>query len=71
MPCGYDKDAIVKALWAGTYAMVENDGTCTNEERFWQSSNALLGDTTTQMCIRDRLRHATMCAGCPNGARTA
>lgn len=47
VPCGYDKDTIVKALWAGTYAMVENDGTCLNEERFWQSFNALLGDTTT------------------------
>lgn len=52
VPCGYDKDAIVKALWAGTYAMVQNDGTCTNQERFWQSFNGLLGDTTL---LRDTL----------------
>ena len=29
VPCGYDKDAIIKALWTGTAAMVKNDGTCT------------------------------------------
>ena len=52
VPCGYDKDLIVKALWAGTAAMVQNDGACTNEERFWQSFAALLGDTTP---IRDSI----------------
>ena len=35
VPCGFEKDDIVRALWAGTAAMVRNDGTCTNEERFW------------------------------------
>ncbi len=45
VPCGYDKDNIVKALWAGTEAMVRNDGTCLNEERFWQCFNKLLGNT--------------------------
>ncbi len=46
IPCGYDKDTIVKALWAGTEAMVRNDGTCRNEDRFWQCFTNLLGDTT-------------------------
>ena len=45
VPCGYDKDAIIKALWTGTAAMVKNDGTCTNEDRFWAAFDALLGDT--------------------------
>lgn len=52
VPCGYDKDAIIKALWTGTAAMVKNDGTCTNEDRFWAAFDALLGDTTP---IRDSI----------------
>lgn len=52
VPCGYDKDLIVKALWAGTFAMVQNDGSCTNEDRFWQSFDELLGDTAA---IRDSI----------------
>ena len=45
VPCGYDKDLIVKALWAGTGAMVQNDGTCKNEDRFWSAFDSMLGDT--------------------------
>lgn len=52
VPCGYEKDAIIKALWAGTEAMVKNDGTCTNEDRFWQCFTTLLGDTAA---IRDTI----------------
>lgn len=32
---GYDPKSIVNAVWAGTKAMLENDGTNTNEEVFW------------------------------------
>lgn len=35
-PCGYDPKELIDAVWAGTAAMVQNDGSCTNEERFWQ-----------------------------------
>lgn len=52
MPCGYEQDAIVKALWAGTAAMVKNDGTCTNKDRFWQCFTELLGNTDP---IRDTI----------------
>ena len=52
VPCGYDKDAIIKALWTGTAAMVKNNGTCTNEDRFWAAFDALLGDTAP---IRDSI----------------
>ena len=52
IPCGYEQAAIVKALWAGTEAMVKNDGTCTNEDRFWQCFTTLLGDTAA---IRDTI----------------
>ncbi|MBU0997730.1 MAG: HAD family hydrolase [Firmicutes bacterium] len=32
---GYHPDQIIKAVWAGTKAMRENDGSKTNEEAFW------------------------------------
>ena len=37
VPHGYDPDRVVKSIWAGTAAMVSNDGTRTNEEVFWES----------------------------------
>lgn len=52
VPCGYDKDKIVKALWKGTFAMIENDGSCPNEDRFWNCFDEYLGDTAI---IRDTI----------------
>lgn len=34
-PYGYVPDELIRAIWAGTKAMVGNDGTRTNEEAFW------------------------------------
>ena len=34
-PYGYDAKALVDGIWAGTAAMVKNDGSRTNEEVFW------------------------------------
>jgi len=34
---GYDADELVKTIWAGTAAMIKNDGSATNEAVFWQS----------------------------------
>lgn len=42
-PFGYDPQQLVKGIWAGTEAMVKNDGSCTNEERFWQVFPAVCG----------------------------
>lgn len=36
MPLGYDPKKVLKALWAGVEAMVNNDGSRTNEAVFWQ-----------------------------------
>lgn len=44
-PFGYDPKLVMKALWIGVKAMVENDGTCTNEERFWQAFCSILGNS--------------------------
>ncbi len=43
-PKGYDPETISSALWKSTGAMVQNDGTRTNEEVFWDSFCAILGD---------------------------
>ena len=43
-PLGYEKDALVSAIWAGSQAMVENDGQKSNEEVFWDSFSAVLGN---------------------------
>ncbi len=43
-PCGYDPDATVKAIMKATYAMIQNDGSCTNEQAFWRAFAHLLGD---------------------------
>ena len=43
-PLGYDPDDIVSAIWAGTAAMVKNDGKKTNEEVFWDSFAAVVGE---------------------------
>lgn len=34
-PHGYEPEALIKAIWHGTAAMVKNDGSRTNEEAFW------------------------------------
>ena len=43
-PKGYDARAVGAALMQGIDAMVGNDGTKTNEQVFWDSFAALLGD---------------------------
>lgn len=44
VPFGFDPKLLVKGIWAGTEAMINNDGTCTNEERFWQVFPAVCGE---------------------------
>jgi FMN phosphatase YigB (HAD superfamily) len=40
-PHGYDPDKTVKGIWAGTKAMIQNDGSTFNENRFWQPFSAV------------------------------
>lgn len=40
-PCGYEPNKLIKGIWTGTKAMVMNDGSMTNEERFWQAFQSL------------------------------
>ena len=43
-PLGYEPKALVEGVWAGTAAMVKNDGRCTNEEAFWDSFCSIFGE---------------------------
>ena len=44
-PYGYtDPKALIGGIWAGTAAMVANDGSRTNEEAFWMKFSELLGE---------------------------
>ena len=45
VPFGYDTNLVMKAFWLGVKAMSENDGSCTNQERFWQVFRSILGDS--------------------------
>lgn len=40
-PLGYQPDHTVKSVWAGTKAMITNDGGRLNSEAFWDTFNAM------------------------------
>lgn len=42
-PHGYDPKKLIQAVWAGTKAMVMNDGKVTNKEAFWITCDRTLG----------------------------
>lgn len=51
---GFDPSQFGRQMWAGVAAMVENDGTATNEERFWACFTRLTGkekDTVNPDCL--------------------
>ena len=43
-PYGYESKQFVDAIWAGTAAMVKNDGSRSNEEAFWQEFAEIYGE---------------------------
>ena len=49
MKLGLDPDAAVKGVWAGTKAMVLNDGTKLNTKRFWETFSDYLGIDERQL----------------------
>lgn len=44
IPRGYAPDDVIKGVWGGTKAMIKNDGTCLNRDRFWDVFAQALGD---------------------------
>lgn len=49
LPLGYDGEQLVPSIWAGTKAMMKNDGTDTNENVFWKVFSEIHGEK----CLED------------------
>lgn len=43
-PLGYDPKKTVDGIWAGTAAMIKNNGDCTNEQAFWNKFEEIFGE---------------------------
>ncbi|MBQ5749335.1 MAG: HAD family hydrolase, partial [Oscillospiraceae bacterium] len=48
-PHGYKPDDLIGAVWAGTKAMLNNDGGASNEVRFWDAFAGILGEQVRQL----------------------
>lgn len=44
-----EQKALANAVWAGTYAMLKNDGSCTNEERFFATFSAVIEEDVSHL----------------------
>jgi FMN phosphatase YigB (HAD superfamily) len=49
IPHGLDPKELVKAVWTGTMSMIGNDGTMTNENRFWETFCERMGQEARQL----------------------
>lgn len=47
-PHGYDPSALIDAIWAGTKAMIKNDGNKTNESVFWDKFAEIFGEKSRE-----------------------
>jgi len=57
-PHGYDPKKLVDGIWAGTGAMVKNDGSQRNEDVFWQTFAHFFGeDAKKDLPIFDEFYH--------------
>lgn len=47
-PHGYEPTQFIKSIWMGTAAMIQNDGSCTNEDAFWKVMVDIYGENARQ-----------------------
>ena len=47
-PMGYDPKKTIDGIWAGTAAMIKNNGECTNERAFWKKFEEIFGEKALQ-----------------------
>ncbi len=48
-PFGYEAKSLVAAVWKGTKAMIQNDGSMKNDARFWRVFAGELGEQVLEM----------------------
>ena len=41
---GYEPEKLIETIYKGTYVMIKNDGSCTNEQAFWTDFASVYGD---------------------------
>ncbi len=44
IPYGLEPKKLVQSVWAGTKSMIENDGSMSNEQRFWSTFTGIEGE---------------------------
>lgn len=47
-PFGYEPKPLIDAVWAGTAAMIKNDGSRRNETVFWEKFTEILGEEVSE-----------------------
>ena len=74
-PHGYEPRHLTAAIWSGTQAMVENDGSRTNEEAFWEDFCHIFGEQARkdlplfeEFYAADFARARTVCRFAPQAA---
>ncbi len=45
-PLGYESKKLIDSIWTGTVAMINNDGSCKNEDAFWRTFTEIHGETS-------------------------
>lgn len=74
-PHGYTPDTLIQSIWAGTAAMVGNDGSRTNEEAFWESFVRFFGpdvrkdEPLLEEFYRTDFQHVQQVCGCEPKAK--
>lgn len=75
LPFGYDPQQLIRAIWQSVGAMVKNDGSCQNEEAFWNSfcqiygKNALKDKPVFEEFYRVEFQEAAASCGYTENAR--
>ncbi len=54
-PFGYESQKVIDGVWAGTSAMIRNNGVSTNENLFWEKFSSLLGEKVLN--LKDEFTH--------------
>jgi FMN phosphatase YigB (HAD superfamily) len=49
MTLGLDPQKMIQMVWAGTGDMIKNDGSRTNEQRFWEKACSMMGKEVMQL----------------------
>lgn len=77
IPLGYEPKALVDAIWAGTAAMIKNNGSRTNETAFWDCFFQIYGEESRKdipafdAYYRNEFQKVASVCGCnPEAKRT-